>query len=64
MAYQASGANAHVVIATILRAEGTTGVQTHVQQLRRYLGESGTSILTPFSWGGKLTVPVLASGWR
>jgi len=49
---------APVIIATILRAEGSTGVQTHVQQLRRYLGESGTTLLTPFSWGGMLTAPV------
>lgn len=47
-----------VIIATILRAEGSTGVQTHVQQLLRYLGESGTTLLTPFSWGGMLTTPV------
>jgi glycosyltransferase involved in cell wall biosynthesis len=47
-----------LIIATILREEGSTGVQTHVQQLRRYLGESGTMLVTPFSWGQTLTVPV------
>jgi glycosyltransferase involved in cell wall biosynthesis len=47
-----------VVIATILREEGSTGVQTHVRQVRRYLGESGTRLVTPFSWGRMLTVPV------
>jgi len=47
-----------LVIATILKEEGSTGVQTHVQQLRRYLGESGTTLVTPFSWGRMLTVPV------
>ena len=47
-----------LVIATILREEGSTGVQTHVQQLRRHLGESGTTLVTPFSWGRALTVPV------
>ena len=49
-----------VVIATILREEGNTGVQTHVRQLRRYLGECGTAstLVTPFSWGRALTVPV------
>jgi glycosyltransferase involved in cell wall biosynthesis len=47
-----------VIIATILREEGSTGVQTHVQQLRRYLGESDTSLVTPFSWGRMFTVPV------
>lgn len=49
-----------MVIATILREEGTTGVHTHFQQLRRYLDEQGSkiTIVTPFSWGGALTVPV------
>jgi glycosyltransferase involved in cell wall biosynthesis len=49
-----------LVIATILREEGNTGVQTHVRQLRRYLGECGTAtmLITPFSWGRALTVPV------
>ena len=31
-----------LVIATILREEGITGVHTHVRQLRRYLEECGT----------------------
>jgi glycosyltransferase involved in cell wall biosynthesis len=49
-----------VIIATILREEGSTGVQTHVQQLRRYLEQLGTTteLVTPFSWGHTLTVPV------
>jgi len=49
-----------VIIATILREEGSTGVQTHVQQLRRYLEELGTTtvLVTPFSWGRVLTVPI------
>jgi glycosyltransferase involved in cell wall biosynthesis len=47
-----------LMIATILREEGSTGVQTHVQQLRRYMVESGTTIVTPFSWGRMLTLPV------
>ena len=49
-----------LVIATILREEGNTGVQTHVRQLRRYLGECGraSTLVTPFSWGRALTVPV------
>ena len=49
-----------LVVATILREEGTTGVHTHFQQLRRYLDEQGCkiTIVTPFSWGGPLTVPV------
>lgn len=49
-----------LVIATILREEGNTGVQTHVRQLRRYLTERGipTTLVTPFSWGRALTILV------
>lgn len=52
-----------LVIATMLRAEGSTGVQTHVQQLRRYLAGLGVAptLVTPFSWGRKLTVPVFGA---
>jgi glycosyltransferase involved in cell wall biosynthesis len=46
-----------LLIATNLREEGRTGVQTHVSQLRRYLAEQGTDadVITPFSWGRPLT---------
>jgi glycosyltransferase involved in cell wall biosynthesis len=47
-----------LVIATILKEEGSAGVQTHVRQVRRYVGGPGTTLVTPFSWGGTLTVPV------
>ena len=49
-----------LVIATILREDGITGVQSYVKRLRRYLGERGiaTTLVTPFSWGRFLTVPV------
>ena len=47
-----------LIVATILREEGSTGVQTHVQQLRRYLGEPGTTLVTPFSGRRILIVPV------
>jgi len=49
-----------LVIATILREEGITGVQSYVKRLRRYLGDGGidTALVTPFSWGRPLTVPV------
>ena len=47
-----------LIIATLLRAEGSTGVQTHVQQLRRYVGESGAALVTPFSWSRMVIVPV------
>ena len=35
-------------------------MHTHVRQLRRYLGKTGTPVplLTPFSWGGPLIAPV------
>ena len=45
-----------LVIATILREEGNTGVQTHVRQLRQYVLRDGTQIpvVTPFSQSRKL----------
>lgn len=48
-----------LIIATILREEGNTGVHTHVRQLRRYLAGRGASseIITPFSWGKLLHAP-------
>ncbi len=56
----ADEAFAPLVIATILREEGSTGVQTHVRQLRRYLEGRGATatLITPFSWAPKLAVPV------
>jgi glycosyltransferase involved in cell wall biosynthesis len=49
-----------LIIATILREDGITGVQSYVRRLRRYLGERGiaTTLVTPFSWARPLTVPV------
>ena len=49
-----------MVIATILPGNGITGVDTHIQQLRRYLEESGTcgTLVTPFSWARPLAYPV------
>lgn len=49
-----------LVIATILRGGGITGVDTHIRQLRRYLEEYGivSTLVTPFSWGRPLTYPV------
>ena len=51
---------APLIIATILRDEGNTGVHTHIRQLRRYLQGSGvpSAIITPFSWGKLLRGPV------
>ena len=41
-----------VVIATIAREEGITGVHTHMRQLRRYLVRTGeeVEVVTPHSW--------------
>jgi glycosyltransferase involved in cell wall biosynthesis len=52
-----------VVIATILREEGNTGVQTHFQQVRRFLNEQDTTsiLVTPFDWRRPLTVPVFGA---
>lgn len=49
-----------LIIATILRGSGPTGVDTHIRQLRRYLDECGTAstLVTPFSWGRLLSYPV------
>lgn len=49
-----------LVIATMHREEGITGVHTHVRQLRRYLEGCGmtATLVTPFSWGRALRVPV------
>jgi glycosyltransferase involved in cell wall biosynthesis len=62
---------ARLVIATILREEGNTGVHTHVRQLRRYLGLSATmpdapgadivqAVITPFTWKPRLATGVFA----
>jgi glycosyltransferase involved in cell wall biosynthesis len=55
-----NGVGLRLVVATILRQEGSTGVQTHFQQFRRYLEVRGREleIVTPFSWARRLTVPV------
>jgi glycosyltransferase involved in cell wall biosynthesis len=49
-----------LVVATILRGDGITGVDTHIRQLRQYLEECGTdsALITPFSWSRPLTYPV------
>lgn len=49
-----------LVIATILREEGTTGVDTHVRELTTYLSGLGqpASLVTPFSLGTGIAAPV------
>ena len=60
---QSSGASApSVVVATIFREDGETGVHTHFGQLRDYLERHGTgvSVVTPFAWNRTLSYPVFA----
>jgi glycosyltransferase involved in cell wall biosynthesis len=49
-----------LIIATILREQGVTGVHTHFRQLCRYLDDNGSPaiLVTPFSWGRPLIRPV------
>jgi glycosyltransferase involved in cell wall biosynthesis len=49
-----------LIIATILREKGITGVHTHFRQLFRYLEGKGrqATLVTPFSWGRPLIRPV------
>lgn len=51
-----------MIIVTIFRETGSTGVHTHSQQLRRYLEQCGTvvTLITPFTWGWPLYYPVFA----
>jgi glycosyltransferase involved in cell wall biosynthesis len=51
-----------LVIASILPTYGSTGVHTHIWQLRGYLDGQGISstLLTSFSWGGLFTRAVFA----
>jgi len=52
-----------LVVATILRDEGMTGVHTHVRELAAYLAGRGEDLdlVTPFSWGGALALPVFGA---
>jgi len=49
-----------IIVATILREKGITGVHTHFRQLCRYLEDKGSpsDLVTPFSWGRPLIRPV------
>jgi glycosyltransferase involved in cell wall biosynthesis len=60
---QSSGVSApSVIVATIFREDGETGVHTHFGQLRGYLErhDTGVSVVTPFSWNRTLSYPVFA----
>lgn len=49
-----------LVIATILRPSGGTGVQTHFRELQRFLDREAipSTLVTPFSWHPLLSGPV------
>lgn len=51
-----------LVIASIQWPEGRTGVHTHIRELGRHLEAEGVpfTLLTPYSWGWPLAVPVFA----
>lgn len=50
-----------LVIATMLRPQGNTGVHTHFQQVLGYLAkdtDTTAELITPFDWGRPLYLPV------
>ena len=50
-----------LVVATMLPAQGNTGVHTHIHQVLRYLADgtgTPTTLVTPFSWGWPAYAPV------
>lgn len=51
-----------LVISSLLRPEGETGVHTHIRELRRFLDHQGvaSTLVTPFSWQPALSAPVFA----
>jgi glycosyltransferase involved in cell wall biosynthesis len=63
MSRDSRAASAPLIVATILREEGNTGVHTHFRQLRRYLDglDTASEVITPFSWGRALRVPVFGA---
>jgi len=52
-----------VIVATIMGPEGITGVQTHIHQVCDFLSQHGDGALlvTPYSWGGALSIPVFGA---
>jgi glycosyltransferase involved in cell wall biosynthesis len=52
-----------VVVATMMGPSGATGVQTHVTEVCEYLASRGArpQVVTPFSWGGPLSIPVFGA---
>jgi glycosyltransferase involved in cell wall biosynthesis len=56
----ADAAHTPIAIATILRGDGITGVDTHIRQVRNYLIGVGApcTLISPYSWARPLTYPV------
>jgi glycosyltransferase involved in cell wall biosynthesis len=54
------GSTPTLILATLLRPEGTTGVHTHLREFRRFLSlhDVSADVVTPFSWARHFTVPV------
>ena len=54
------GPSRPLIIASMLREDGITGVDTHVRQLRKYLGGLyvDAPMVNPYSWNRTLTLPV------
>src|SRR5581483_7302287 len=52
-----------VIIATVMSPTGTTGLQTHVQEVNRYLADRGrpVSVVTPRSRANLRATPVFAA---
>lgn len=51
-----------LIIASILRPEGTTGVHTHIRELCAYLDDQGLpyELVTPFSWARPLSAAIFS----
>jgi len=51
-----------IVISTLLREDGATGVQTHIREVKAYFTSRGNppKVVTPMSWGGPLSIPAFA----
>ena len=54
------GETPQLVIASVLRQNGTTGVHTHLRELQAFLNEANiaSTTVTPFSWNRVLSTPV------
>ncbi len=58
-----SEAGRRIIIATVMSPVGTTGLQTHVQEVSRYLANTGrpVGVVTPRSRANALATPVFAA---